>query len=993
MLALPGPLRLTPAFPFAGRVRELEALNSLVPRDHDAGLRLALVGGEAGSGKSRLVRELAHGAGAHGALVLYGACDSVVRLPYGPFVEALGQLVRGIDAGTLREAIGPDGGELSRLLPDLPDRVGAPSPPLGIDPDTERHRLHGAVSDLLVAVSREAPVVMVIEDAHWADTPTLLLLKHLARGASDARALVVVTFRDTEAEVTDALAAALVDLRRLDGVSRMRLEALSALEVSEFVRGAGGGELSFGLPDPGLSLHDLTGGNAFLMTELWRTLVDSSTVAVASDSAGLVRAMAELRSPEGVREVVGQRLARLDDATIALLELAAVAGQKFDLSVIAPSGVADAQLHAALEQAVAHGLIVEVPSRRLAYGFTHELVRRALYDRIPGLRRAELHLRVGEAIEQVQGFGRHGPAELAHHFTAAAPVDGPRRAIEYSLLAGRAALAALDYDEAEARFLAALELGLDDPRRRVETLLELGTARFRGGRSDVAIEAFADAVAVAREIGDARMLATAAVGFEEACWRPAITDRGAVELLEEASRVLADEDSELRVMLLAGLARAHAFLGDFEASGIAEQSAIAMARRLDDRFGLATVLMRSYWSGGERNLEHTLEMLSEARDIAEELGETDMLAEAVEWRIAGLIVLGELTTAERELADVLDLALRLRQPFTVHVAEHDASMLALCFGRLVDAEAAARRSHEWSRLLTGRDASGTYGVQMFGIRREQGRLAELAPAIRSVVSGGQSSDVWRPGLAALLAELGMKDQARAELARVRAEGFDALRSKLWMASLTYLADACAAVGDDALAALVYPELAPLAGGNVVIGHGVACYGAADRYLGMLAATLGDHDRAVQHYERALAFNRAMDATTWVAHTLYAYGRTLRIRGARDDAAGATEMLSEAAALAQRIGMPTLLARARTLGAADADATRAPPDDMSWREVEILRLVAAGKSNREIGEELFISGHTVANHVRSILRKTGASNRTEAAGYAYRHALLKRPQAL
>jgi tetratricopeptide (TPR) repeat protein len=212
--------------------------------------------------------------------------------------------------------------------------------------------------------------------------------------------------------------------------------------------------------------------------------------------------------------------------------LAAVAGQKFDLSVIAPSGVADGQLHAALEQAVAHGLIVEGPSRQLAYRFTHELVRRALYDRIPGLRRAELHLRVGEAVEQAQGPGRHGPAELAYHFTAAAPVDGPRRAIEYSLLAGRAALAALDYDEAEARFLAALELGLDDPRRRVETLLELGTARFRGGRSDVAIEAFADAVAVAREIGDARMLATAAVGFEEACWRPAITDRGAVELLE-----------------------------------------------------------------------------------------------------------------------------------------------------------------------------------------------------------------------------------------------------------------------------------------------------------------------------------------------------------------------------------------------------------------------------------------------------------------------------
>jgi DNA-binding CsgD family transcriptional regulator len=233
----------------------------------------------------------------------------------------------------------------------------------------------------------------------------------------------------------------------------------------------------------------------------------------------------------------------------------------------------------------------------------------------------------------------------------------------------------------------------------------------------------------------------------------------------------------------------------------------------------------------------------------------------------------------------------------------------------------------------------------------------------------------------------MEEEARRELARVRREGFDGLRAALWMASLTYLADACAAVGDAELAALVYPELAPLAGGNVVIGHGVACYGAADRYLGLLAATLGEQDRAVEHFDQALAFNRAMGADTWVAHTLYAYARTLRMRCRDGDAGRAGEMLSEAAALAERIGMPMLLARARALGA-PARAAQTPPDELSWREVDILRLVALGKSNREIGVELSISGHTVANHVRSILRKTGAANRTEAAGYAYRHALVR-----
>jgi predicted ATPase len=227
MPKLPGPLRLTPSFPFAGRLRELATLRTLIPRAEGEGLRFALVGGEAGSGKSRLVREFAHEAAAGGALVLYGTCDSVVQRPYRPFVEALDQLVRTTDAATLRADLGAGGGELTRLLPDLAHRVGELPRPVAADPDTERHRLHSAVADLLAAVGRRAPLVVVIEDGHWADTPTLLLLRHLARGSSEARALLLTTFRDTEADVPEALSAALVDLRRSEGVVRLRLAGLS----------------------------------------------------------------------------------------------------------------------------------------------------------------------------------------------------------------------------------------------------------------------------------------------------------------------------------------------------------------------------------------------------------------------------------------------------------------------------------------------------------------------------------------------------------------------------------------------------------------------------------------------------------------------------------------------------------------------------------------------------------------------------------------------
>jgi DNA-binding CsgD family transcriptional regulator/tetratricopeptide (TPR) repeat protein len=986
MFKLPGPLRLTPSFPFAGRSRELAALRPLIPLAEGHGLRFAVVGGEAGSGKSRLVREFAREAAGGGALVLYGACDAVVRRPYRPFVEALDQLARSTDAATLREDLGAAGGELSRLLPDLNQRVGELLPPVAADPDTERHRLHSVVCDLLLAVGRRAPLVVVIEDVHWADTPTLLLLRHLARGASEARALLLATFRDTDAEVPQALSAALVEFRRSEGVVRLRLGGLSAEDISEFVERAAGGDLGPQLPEVARALHELTGGNAFLVTEMWRTLLETETVPIYERGTRLADAVADLGSPEGVREVVSQRLAGLSTSATTLLELAAVAGTEFDLIVIARSGLADAELHAAIDQAVAHGIIEEVPAWGLKYRFTHELVRRALYERIPGLRRAELHLRVGETLELAHPASEIGGlAELAHHFGAAAPIDGPRRAIEYSLQAGHAAVRTLDFDEVDARFSSALELGIDDPRHRGEIQLELATARLHAGRSDDALHAFRAAAQIARDLRDAEMLATTAVGVEEASWRPGITDQDAVELLEEASLALDGADSELRVMLLAGLTRAHAIVGNHAASLAAEEHAIAMARKLGDRLGLAKVLMRSYWSRGEGDLEHTLEMLSEARELSEGLGESELQAEVIGWRVACLIALGDLGTAERELGEGHALAVRLRQPFTLHFVDQYASTLALCFGRLAEAEAAARRSHEWSRLLTARPASGTYGIQMFGIRREQGRLAELGAVTTALAGSERSSSAWRAGLAALLAELGMQEDVRRELTRVRQDGLDEFRSTLWVASLSYLTDACAAVDDEALAALLYPELAPLAGGNLVIGYGVACYGAADRYLGLLAATLGEHDRAVEHFERALAVNRDMGAITWVAHTLYAYGRMLLRRGGSDDAVQASELLSEAATLAQRIAMPVLLARATALLGVRIDRTHTPPAGLSWREVDILRLVAAGRSNREIGEELCISGHTVASHVRSILRKTGAANRTEAAGYAFRHA--------
>src|SRR5919201_3513256 len=394
-LPLPAPLRLRPSFPFVGRPRELQLLRSHMPRALSEGRRIVLVGGEAGSGKSRLVREFAHDAAGEGVVVLYGACDAVVRTPY-------------------------------------------------------------------------RPVVLVCEDGHWADTPTLLLLRHLSRAAAEARMLIVATFRDAEADMPEELSDALVDLRRSEGVVRVRLGGLSASEIEEFVRKAVGGEPGAEMTGLAAALRDLTGGNAFLLTELWRTLVETGAVEIGPAGARLVRLLQDVATPETVREVVSQRLGRLDPETRAVLELAAVAGAEFEPAVLRRAGgLGEAELVAALDRAVRSGMIEEVPGRALAHRFAHELVRKALSDRLTGPRRAELHLRVAEAIEaSVPEPSARVLTDLAHHFAAAAPVGGSERAVAYNLRAAEAATAGLAFAEAGAPPQTALELGGAHPRER-----------------------------------------------------------------------------------------------------------------------------------------------------------------------------------------------------------------------------------------------------------------------------------------------------------------------------------------------------------------------------------------------------------------------------------------------------------------------------------------------------------------------------------------------
>jgi DNA-binding CsgD family transcriptional regulator len=368
---------------------------------------------------------------------------------------------------------------------------------------------------------------------------------------------------------------------------------------------------------------------------------------------------------------------------------------------------------------------------------------------------------------------------------------------------------------------------------------------------------------------------------------------------------------------------------------------------------------------------------------------------AVNRLLYGLIFAGELGEAREVAARHHDAARRLGQPLFRILDLQAHALLAMGEGRFSLAEAMAEEADELSGFLSGSDMSGAYGVQLFSLRRLQGRLEEARPAVEAVARLGEAGATWRPALAVLYAELGELDAAAADLRQLVGDGLAAVpRDSLWWGTLSYLADTCAAVGDGEAAAALYAELLPCRGLVVQVGSLLAAYGAADRYLGMLAALVGRRDDAEAHFQAALALETRAEMPVWSAQTRLAYGRFLAERGAPADGSRAQELLGQARDEGQRLGMLTVARQAaealdgagRRPPAAAVPAGVGPGEALTGREVAVLRLIVEGCSNREIAGRLYISPHTAGNHVRAILFKTGCANRTEAAAWALRHGI-------
>ena len=548
---LPGPLSAGEAdLPFSGRSTPIGELHHAWKAASSAEPQLVMIAGEPGVGKTRLVAEFARGVHDDGAIVLLGRADEHVDAPYGPWREAIRGVVRAASDEVLANHVAEFGGELSRLVPELARGVDGLPSPTEADPETERLLLFEAAAGLLASTSEVAPVLLVLDDLHWADRSSLLLLLHLLRMDRPATVLVVATYRDTDVDRSHPLSTVLADLRRVRGATRISLGGLDRDGVVELLAAAGGHELDDEAREFAATLAAETEGNPFFMGEVLRHLIESGALVQIDGRWRASATLAETGLPEGVREVIGRRLAGLTDDTNAVLGVASVLGREFDVSML--STVADlpvADVFDALTPAEDARLIAEVAGAPGRYSFAHALVRTTLVEELGTNRRIRLHRAAGLAWEAT---AEPPVGELAYHFGEAAVMGETERAVRYARAAAEQALELAAAEEAAAfarRALQALELGEGSPEERAGLLLLLGQAIFDAGDASH-LDAVADAFDAAAALGDWSMAAEAALLYGGG-WATVIHDDRALAQLERVLEHLEPGDSELRSMLLA----------------------------------------------------------------------------------------------------------------------------------------------------------------------------------------------------------------------------------------------------------------------------------------------------------------------------------------------------------------------------------------------------------------------------------------------------------
>ena len=937
---------------FVGRAEELRTIDRAWHSAVSGRRQVVLVLGEAGAGKTRLVAEASARLAENGAAVLVGCCMPDAPVPYEPFRGPLSRLIEDLalnDAGPELDAV--------RELLAVPGRGEEVSLPEG-GPDRASGSFDAVVSALRRA-STVHPLILVVEDVHWATRSTLDLLGWIVRRAPDAHLLILITARNTRPDLSDALEGALTELYRQAGVTALELSGLTTDEIASMV--ARDADIDPArAPELADRLLAQTAGNPFLLQEICRDLRRRGDEAATGSG---------LRVPETVRELYGSRIRQFPDAERDVLELSAVLGDRFETSLLDAVTGSAIETMATLDRGIDLGLLVALPNEE-AFGFPHALARQSVLDLTPPARSAEWHGRVADVLEARSGHTLSEVLRLAHHnLNAYGRVD---RARQHLIGAAELAECSWAYAEAAQHYRSAAELA-GTAAERHQLLLRSADALQSSGDYAAAREV---AAGVAHEAVDAGTRLAAATLVETESTLLGGDLRAVQVLIEALGAYPRDLRDPLYLRGLVGLSRGMGQVLDSPDAVRLYDVVLAEARRLGDsvtvgeilRVGLPLALGRP---------GRTQEALLAARELTTlaRSGDAGKLGSSGFFRCLLGLRAGNMDDVRAGVVDyriAYDLGGHLWFEYWPEVVEFDLRFMR---GDFAGATQVAARLRDWVIERHGADEVAHYGVHMFQIHRETGRFDEA----RHLITGEESiSGLWAPALLALYTELRMAHPAR-RLLDVLADGpvLERNRRGEYMpTTLAYMVEAALFLDDPETLSRLRPMVAEHGGLNLVSDQFISLSGAADRYLGMIDAALGDVD-PIPCFDAAAELASRTGFVVDLALTLTARARHLaRTRG--PEAPEVLDAVQRARAIAEPIGQRRVLRALPGLTSSAAGPRPGTDSGLTDRELEVLRLVCEGATNREIAERLVISENTAANHVRSILTKTGSPNRTRAA---------------